>query len=63
MLKALVTYLIFGPDVKRGNDRYNSNSICQNIVYAANAGREKTAKHLHMGMVINQTFDWGQKGH
>ena len=54
-LKIFIIYLISGSDIKRNNTTSKScriETICQDIIYAASAGRKKSGKHLQLGMVM-----------
>ena len=55
LLKTFITYLISGPDIKRNNTTSKTcriESICQDIICAATAGRKKPGKHLQLGRVM-----------
>ena len=47
--------LVCGPDKRRGSTEYKTQrvkSICQDVIFAATAGKRKPSKHLVLGMVI-----------
>ena len=55
LLKTFITYLISGPAIKRINTTSKTcriESIYQDIIYAATAGRKKPQKHRQLDMVM-----------
>lgn len=55
ILKTFVSYIIGGPDIRRGNTDIKARrakSIASDLVFAATSGKKKPSKHLQLGITV-----------